>query len=141
MANFPDKRKIESPVISSHDKHFAFPFSPVSFPKYNKNLSCVLHRGIPVNTPRRQKPIQVLLYQKNPRTLPEFLCFLPVPGAWEETTWIFLCTEAESCCHLLVLLVWDSASSTPALPKIETLQNEAKRPPGTRSPARDARAQ
>lgn len=111
-------------------------------PKYKKNLSRVLHQGIPVNTPRRQKQIQVLLYQKKKnQTISPRISLLPAcswnPG---RTTQIFLCTEAESC-YLLVLLVWDSASSTPALPKIETLQNEAKRPPGTRSPARDARAQ
>lgn len=107
-------------------------------PKCNKNLSCVLHRGIPVNTSRRQKPIQVLLYQKNPKLSQNFSvsCLSLEPG--KNNLDFFLCTEAESC-HLLVLLVWDSASSTPALPKIETLQNEAKRPPGTRSPARDAR--
>lgn len=113
-------------------------------PKYKKTLSRVLHLDIPVNTPKRQKQNQVIFQKKTSPRIPGYRCFTYAaqqglePGQKNNSD--FLCREAGSC-YLLVLLVWDSASSTPGLPKIETLQNEAKRPAGTRSPARDARAQ
>lgn len=115
-------------------------------PKYKKNLSCVLHLDIPINMPKRRKQSQVL-FQKLSENLSVTASFYSGRHAArqglqprQKNNSDFLCTEAESC-YLLVLLVWDSASSTPGLPKIETLQNEAKRPAGTQSPARDARAQ
>lgn len=112
-------------------------------PKYKKNLSCVLHLDIPVNMPERQKQSQVL-FQKNSPVTASFDSgrHAARQGSQprQKDNSDFLRTEAESR-YLLVLLVWDSASSTPGLPKIETLQNEAKRPAGTQSPTRDARVQ